>query len=428
MSEPITEQHSHPEVPRASVAAWITTDVITITAAAASWGFAFSTFFLLPKFLVQELSAGPKSVGLVTGVFAIATVLLTPLAGRTIDRYPHGWSIAVGSVMMAVSAIAFMAIESIGWLIVALRLLQAASHALVFTAVSVAIAERVPSSRLAQAMGLSGACMLVMNAIAPAIVEPLAAAAGWHSVFALAAIAAVGSAAAATRIAPSPTAHSDKEDAGGYSLCRLLARPLTIHYAAVVTMAGVAFGAMFTFHQPFALAHGLSDIGGFFVAFASSAFAIRVFLGHLPDRLGRHRVAVASLVVYTIAVVAMALVGPLHLAPIGVIFGLSHGLFYPAINAIALSAVPRFERGRMMAIFTGAFNLGLAATTALGVVADSSGYPMVFALAAAALVAATVILVWSVPLREASKAGRAAAGVIVEPRPNGVCAPLAAVE
>ncbi len=428
MREPEPEQHSCHHRVAAPATAWITRDILTITAAAASWGFAFSTFFLLPKFLVQEFAAGPKSVGLVTGVFAIATVALTPLAGRAIDRYPHRWTIAVGSAIMVVSAIAFVVVERVGWLIVTLRLLQAASHALVFTSVSVAIAERAPSDRLAQAMGLSGACMLVMNAIAPAIVEPLAAATGWKTVFVLAAMAAAVAVAVATRIRPNPAAESSRGDACASSLCSLLARPLTIHYAVVVTMAGMAFGAMFTFHQPFALARGLSDIGGFFVAFASSAFAIRVFFGHLPDRLGRHRVAVASLVVYALAVVAMAAIGPSQLVAIGSVFGLSHGLFYPAINAIALSAVPRFERGRMMAIFTGAFNLGVAATTALGMVAEVSGYPMVFAIAATALVTAMALLVWSVPLREASEAGGAKNEMTGEPHPGVACSALAPAE
>ena len=39
----------------------LTPDLCRCLAAASAWGFAFSSFYLLPKFLTQELGAGPRS-------------------------------------------------------------------------------------------------------------------------------------------------------------------------------------------------------------------------------------------------------------------------------------------------------------------------------------------------------------------------------
>ena len=49
-------------------------------------GFAFSSFFLLPKFLTTELGAGPELIGRITAVAGIAGVLSVPLVGIWIDR------------------------------------------------------------------------------------------------------------------------------------------------------------------------------------------------------------------------------------------------------------------------------------------------------------------------------------------------------
>ena len=51
------------ETVAASPAAWLSADLVRVLAAASVWGFAFSTFYLLPKFLAQELAAGPAEIG-----------------------------------------------------------------------------------------------------------------------------------------------------------------------------------------------------------------------------------------------------------------------------------------------------------------------------------------------------------------------------
>jgi len=258
------------------------------------------------------------------------------------------------------------------------------------------VADLAPRERLGQALGLSGASMLVMNAIAPAIAEPLATIAGWPVVFALAATAAVVSAVLAATVAEPPAVAAPAR--GG--LLAVLRRPFAMHYALVIALAGVAFGAVFTFQQPFALALGRSQVGGFFVAYASAAILVRVGFGHLPERVGPHRAALAALVLYALVVVAMAGLRPWMIEPLGALFGLAHGVFYPTMNAIAFSAVGRDERGRIMAVFTGAFSFGMwAGATLLGVVAARYGYPTVFVVAASGVTVAVAVLATSRELR-----------------------------
>jgi predicted MFS family arabinose efflux permease len=72
---------------------------------------------------------------------------------------------------------------------------------------------------------------------------------------------------------------------------------------------------------------------------------------------------------------------------------------------MAVTAVRAHERGRMIAIFTGAFAAGLAVgSTTLGQVATWGGYPAVFVVAACGTMVAVVILVMSPALRAAGQA------------------------
>lgn len=378
---------------------WFTTDVALVLVSASTWGFAFSTFYLLPRFLAQELAAGPADIGLVVGLLGVSTVLFTLATAGWMERHSRRRAMTAGAMAMSLAAFGFMGVRSLGPLIEVLRVVQGISYALVVTAFGTLIAELVPHERLSQALGVGGSSMLVMNAIAPAVGEPLAAAVGWRVVFLIAGIMALAAAALTTRIRE-PIRQVHPGGRGG--LLAVLRQPLAHQYALILVLTGAGFGTVFAFQAPHALALGRARAGGFFVAYAAAAILVRVGFGHLPDRLGRHRVAVAAVLVYAAVVLAMADLRPNALEVYGAIFGLAHGVFYPAINALAIGAARPSERARITAIFTGSFSLGLwLGPTVLGNIAERDGYPMVFVLAAAGILVAAVLLVRSPELRAA---------------------------
>jgi MFS family permease len=382
--------------------AWLSADLGRVLASASAWGFGFSTFYLLPKFLAQELHAGPFDIGMVVGIFSVATVLATPLAGWVVDRFPRRYAMVVGAVLMALSALGFVGVRGLGYWLDVLRLVQGISYALVVTAVGTLVADVVPRERLNQALGLSGASMLIMNALAPAIAEPLAVVAGWPAVFALAAGVSGCAAGIAMGIREPQWA---RLHAGAGGMLALLSQPLARHYAVVVALIGTTFGAVFTFEPAYALALGRSRVGGFFVAYALAAIVVRIVFGGVPARLGSYRVARGSLGLYAAVVFALPFTSAAMLDCMGGLYGMAHGLFFPAINAIAITAVRPHERGRMVAIFTGAFALGLAGgSTLLGGVAELAGYGAVFAIAGIGTVAAAIVLIASPALRAAGRA------------------------
>jgi predicted MFS family arabinose efflux permease len=367
--------------------------MIAVLSAGAAFGFATSVFYLLPKFLT-EIGAGAAAIGATNTVYGCATVAITPLIALSIDAFPRVVWLRIGAILMLAGAAAFPGAETYGPTMLFLRALHGAAFGAFFTGLTALVTDVAPPRRFSEALGLAGASMLIMNAVAPAVVEPLAAAFGWNSGFYAAAVAAAVALAiscALPRVAP--------KGAGGQAsgtLGSLLAHRRTQHYALVTAAVGAAFGVMFTYPQPYALELGMRSVRGFFVAYCTSALAARILLGRMSDRLGRFRVAVCALNLYTLVVLATAGLRPGMLEPLGALMGLAHGLFFPAFNAIVIEATAPHARGKMVTVFTAAFYGGSAAgTLPLGALAEAVGYAWVFVVSAAMTLAAGGLLVFS---------------------------------
>ena len=170
-------------------------------------------------------------------------------------------------------------------------------------------------------------------------------------------------------------------------------RRRTVWWMVIIATNGAAFGAMFTFSQPFALELGMENVRGFFIAYTAAAIVVRLGLGPLADRAGRKRVSMVSGLLYAAAVFWMAALEPGLLAWIGAAFGTAHGLFYPAFNALALEDAQDHERGKFVALFNAAFNAGWAAGgVALGTIAELAGYEAAFVVAGAVVLCGVAAL------------------------------------
>lgn len=358
-----------------------TRSFVALLAAQASFGFSFSSFFLLPKFMSVELGAGPAEIGRVSAIFYLAAVCLQPLMGSIVDRRGRRPFLTAGALLMAPACAAFVFVDELGPLIYVLRAVQGLAFAMAFVAGSALAVDEAPPERLALALGVFGLTMLSNNALAPVLVEEIADRHGWEPAFLLASLAAGVSALLSLRVRDR-VVHTS-----GVQVSRLgdvLRRPGAGRVGLVVALTGAVFGVMFTFPQPFALELGMDHVRGLFVAYTLAAIAARLGLGPFADRLGRRRVTLVALVFYTTASGLAVGLGDWGLVVVGAVFGLAHGLFYPTFNALAVQNLAPDERGKGMALFNAAFNVGFTlGVFGLGILAESAGYPWVFGVASA---------------------------------------------
>jgi MFS family permease len=374
----------------------------TLIAAQAGIGYAMGSFLLLPKWLVVELSAGPVEIGLVTAAYGTATVLCMFPMGAIVDRYGRKRFLAAGALTMLASSAGFALVREIGPVLYALRALQGVAFAMAFVAGSTLAVDEAPPQRLGQALGIFGLTMLSMNAVAPAVVESVVDRAGWPPAFLLAGAGALLCLCLLPFVRERPRAAATS-DAPPPGLFQVVLRPRELRIGAVIALSGGACGTMFIYSQPFATELGFTHVRSFFVAYMSVAASARLFLGTLIDGAGRHRLATATLLLYALVVLSMVELPSLGLVPIGAVFGLAHGLFYPSLSALAVSDAPENERGKVMALVQGWFNVGFAGLVyALGFLARHHGYAAVFPAASAAAAAALAILALSPEGRGAS--------------------------
>lgn len=338
-----------------------------------AFGLSYSAFLLLPKYLRLELHASAREIGAVAGAAVVAAAVLAPLVGWSARYLSRRALVGAALFLAGATGATFTLVPGLGPLIYALRVLQGAAWIIVFQCTATMVADLVPKERLSQAIGFLGVSMLVTNALAPAVVEPMAERYGWGVAFGLPGLLSLLS------LLLVPGLPDGRAEASGPPSRSAKVRPavLPLHYGSFLMGAGI--GVMFTFTQPFALSLGATRVGDFFLGYVAMAVFVRVGLSTLADRVGPARVATASMVLYALVVGTAASLEPNLLVVFGLGLGACHGLMYPALMATGLADLRADERAVFMGWTSFAFNAGSAITVlCLGPVADRFGYPIIF--------------------------------------------------
>jgi MFS family permease len=387
--------HRPPAAPRPRL---FTPSFTALLISQACFGYAFSSFFLLPTFMATKLGASASEVGWVMSAASGSIVVFLPFAGMAVDRHGRRGFLIAGGLLMGVACLGFVGVGSVGPRLYGLRVLQALAFSMAFAAGGALAVDEAPPERVGQAMGLFGLTFLAMNGVAGAAVEQIARHVGWDGAFGVAGASAFACAGLALRVhdafVPHPPGAVAVREGG----------PVAVRSMIIMACIGAALLAMFNFAQLHAKALGFSNVSRFFVAYAVAASVVRVGFGHLLDAWGHRRVSLAAITLYIFVVLATVRLDVFGLGLIGALLGLSHGMFYPAFSAASLVEGGPAARGRVIAFVQAAFNVGAASSAVLGMLADRAGYAVVFEAAAAILALGWVLLITSPVARPAASA------------------------
>lgn len=357
------------------------------------FGLSYSSFLLLPKFLRLTLNATATEIGQVSGAATVVAALVAPFSGFLGQRLSRRRILTFALIAEGLAAFGFCFAKDVGPFVFFLRALQGAAWVSVFNVTATWAADLVPGSRLAQAIGYLGSAMLVTNALAPGVAEPLAERFGYGVVFGGAGcvvFVALGAVSLLQETSPRVAVSNAQHDAGDAIL--RAPKVLASYYGSFLLGAGI--GAMFTYVQPYALDKGATAVGEFFFGYVAAAIFVRLTLAKVADRVGPVNVAVFAFSIYAITVGATALLEPSWLTLCGVSLGTSHGLAYPALTAAGFAAVGPVLRSRFMGWYTFGFNFGFALTVlTLGPVVDAYGYPILFTTVGA-FIASGALMLW----------------------------------
>lgn len=364
------------------------------------FGFSWSIYLIQPKFLTTVLGADPRSVGQISSMSGFAAVCTLSLVVWGIDRIGRRRFLRAGAALLSALSFGYLFVDRLGPLVYVLQGCVGASFVLAYNANATLATDEVPPARMGQALGIFGAANMSMNAVGTSFAEWMAESYGWPLVFRTAGTVALASLALSFFLSERPAARAAASCPADPIWTVLRSTGPVLGCSALL---GGAFSAMFLFHQPYALELGARRVSAFFVGFTAAAVLVRLLLGTLGDRWGRWRVSVLGVAAYGAVVALTSMLSIPWLWLFGAAFGTAHGIVYPTLNAYVLDRAPSGARGRVIALYNGSFNAGLASSALLwGWLVTEAGYPGLFLIAGGVAWIATGILYSQRPRRAAS--------------------------
>jgi MFS family permease len=357
------------------------------------------------SWLVYRLTGSELLLGLVGFCGQIPTLLLSPLAGVLVDRWPRHRMLVVTQVLSMIQTTALAVLTFAGvirvWQILILQVAQGIINAFDTPARQTFVVEMVEDrADLPNAIALNSSMVNGSRIIGPSIGGAIIAAVGEAWCFAIDGVSylfVIASLLAmrldAVDAARPPAADIAGEMRGGLSY---VAASLPIRTALILLAVVSAMGMPYTVLMPViasnVLQGGPGTLGLLMTATGVGALAGTVYLASRESVLGLGRVIMFATLLFGASLVAFSTSRTLWLSLLVLPFvGAGFMVQMAATNTILQTIVEDRFRGRVMAFYTMAF-LGTAPIGSLmaGVLADRIGAPATIAIGGAACIAAGV--------------------------------------
>ena len=389
---------SNPERP----SLW-TAPFIWLTGAHFLQALGYATMILLPRYL-DVLGASRAEVGMVMGAAAVGGLGARPAVGWALDSFGRKPTLVVGTLFMVAGMFAIGFVDSVGWFVVAARIVFGVGMGALFSGYFTFAADLVPASRRTEGLALFG-----VSGLLPLVANPVADRFGVEGAeirwfLPLVGLAILGSLFCLRQV---PETEGRRREP-----LRLQAVWAAFRDRALwsVWLADAVFSGMVSVFMAFCLVvgadRGVEGVTDLWLTYALGAVLVRVFGASLPERVGPSKVLFPALLSYVagVALVATSTTTAGFLWA-GLFAGLGHGYCFPILSAQLVTRTPDDVRGSAMAMFTGMWDVTkLLLPPVFGLVADTAGDGVMMGSAAAmGLVGAVlwVVLERTAPTSEA---------------------------
>lgn len=301
----------------------------------------------LPAYLTRL--GGGEHKGWIIALFTLTAGLSRPFSGKladTVGRVPVMW---VGTFACVTCSMLYPSLAFLGGFF-ALRFFHGFSTGFKPTGTAAYVADVVSDEHRGEAMGLLGISFSVGASAAPFFGSWITGLWGLSMMF----YASAGLALLSMLIVINLPETLKKKQRFSFKLLKIGRKdvfdPLVIPVAITMILCYNCYGVLLTLIPDLSDKLGVSNRGLCFSIFTLASVATRLFAGRVSDRLGRVPVLRASAIGIAIAMSAFALAhspGALFLA--AALFGLSNGIFSPAINAWAVDLGEAQRKGRALA-------------------------------------------------------------------------------
>ncbi len=342
----------------------------------------FAAFFLFPLFVTGH-GGNQQDIGIIMGIFALASAGCRPWIAEMIDRIGRKRSYTMGCTIMTITPLFYLQLQgdlsNYYPILLALRIVHGVGLAICFTTIFTFIVDLIPVERLNEGIGMFGTSGLIGMAVGPLIAEPVLENFGFNAFF----FTAAGLALAALLLqAPIKDKHHLQavKSSPSPSFFTLLKTRKQIICGGMAVLFGFGLAATGSFIAPFAQTRGLGYISLYYLAYSAAAVGVRFVAGKRADRLGENQIIPWGVILAASGLLLVPLVhGDLLLLLVGFIFGIGHGLLFPALNAMAVRDEEYNIRGKVTGIFTGGIDTGIfCGAMILGSIGKAAGFTTLF--------------------------------------------------
>lgn len=349
------------------------------------YGIAIPVLPLLPA----TTAAGPAATGLLFASYAVATLAVTPLAGRLVDRTGPRRPLLYGMVGLAAATLLFAYADSFALLLLA-RVLQGVAAGMSWVSGLALIAASTPIATRGRSLGLAMSMVSIGVLVGPPLGGLLVEAFGHRAPFLFAAAVALADGLARWFLVRSDPPATD-DVAGPLAVVRV---PGTVSVLVAVVLGAATLAAIepvLPLHLQ--LTHGLGPlaVGGLFAVIVVTAAVLNPLVGALVARVDARLLVGAGGLLAAAALAGLGLAEPLWLVVVAlVVLGVSSALLLaPTTTLIGMQG----ERARPPALggsyaaFNAAYAGGMFVGPLVGGLATGAG-----GFAAAALTLALLTL------------------------------------
>jgi MFS family permease len=341
---------------------------------------------------VSELGADTGDIGVFMAFAGITSLGSLPFIAPLIDRYGRKRFIVLGIFFVGISNLGFIPFNNYSEWMLGIRLLQGLAFAGCFNACSTALVDLLPFQKRVQGIGLYGISGSLAIAIGPYLGETVLIHYGFSAYFVLLAVfGLIGACLSGTfkekRVAfhlrgPSvkffPTVFQGKH----------------VAMMLLVAIFGSGFAAMNTFFPLFAKSLGMRA-GMFFTSYGATLILVRLILGSVVDRINRDRLILCCLLGFGCLLIATSQIQSIvQTVFLGILFGLTQGLSYPAMMARMVDRSNDNNRAIVVSLFTGSFGIGINFSVLLwGFVGNLKGLSFMFIFGGSVMFLAALLCV-----------------------------------
>ena len=296
------------------------------------------------------LGAGPKLMGLLTGLFFAVALAMRPVAGPVQTRADHKKLMLGVFVIGCVVTIGYALFHAIPAFFL-FRLLHGVQYAFVGSLCMLIASNSLPQEKLASGLGMFGASTAISQAIAPHIglaLREWGTARGGED-FGYTAMFAFAAVMMAAALVPTAMLHAQRRVkqspvAAGKWYQNILSRR-AIAPSAVLMLLVIAYSLYNSYMVPYADELGVENIGLFFTVMAAVMLAIRPLSGALSDRVGMKTLMVPACLMFLASYFMIGRASALGLILAGgAVAAAGYGAANPVVQALTMQLEPKEKR------------------------------------------------------------------------------------